>query len=190
MTQCDFPGTMRLFCCCSDKRLSKNWRVWCENKTPCISSLKDRAKSVTSVSITGKGIKHFVTLKLVRMVGVPSRSSTGLQNALQKVLRLLDLAFVVLCYSFDPHSEQKRKLVKEQENCSQGNSGFLFVVLLLLLLSLSLKFSAAVQTGPGAHSASYTRGIKSFPGVKRLGRGLKPPTHSSAEGKERVELCL
>jgi hypothetical protein len=28
------------------------------------------------------------------------------------------------------------------------------------------KFSAPVQTGPGAHQASYTMGIGSFPGIK------------------------
>jgi hypothetical protein len=31
-------------------------------------------------------------------------------------------------------------------------------------------FSAPVQTGPGAHPASYTMGIGSFPRVKRSGR--------------------
>jgi len=34
------------------------------------------------------------------------------------------------------------------------------------------RFSAAVQTGPGAHPASYTMGAGSFPGVKWLGRGV------------------
>ena len=32
------------------------------------------------------------------------------------------------------------------------------------------RFSAPVQTGPGTHSASYTIGTGSFPGVKRPGR--------------------
>ena len=31
------------------------------------------------------------------------------------------------------------------------------------------RFSAPVQTGPGAHAASYTMGTGSFPGVKRGG---------------------
>jgi hypothetical protein len=38
------------------------------------------------------------------------------------------------------------------------------------------RFSAPDQTGPGAHSASYTVGTGSFPGVKRPGRGVDP-TH-------------
>jgi hypothetical protein len=38
-------------------------------------------------------------------------------------------------------------------------------------------FSAAVQTGPGAHSASYTMGTGLFPGVKRLGRGVNHLSH-------------
>jgi hypothetical protein len=35
--------------------------------------------------------------------------------------------------------------------------------------------SAPVQTGPGAHPASYTMGSGSFPGVKRPGRGVDHP---------------
>ena len=45
-----------------------------------------------------------------------------------------------------------------------------------------------VQTGPGAHPASYTMGTGSFPGVKRPGRGADHPHPSSAEVKERVKL--
>ena len=51
------------------------------------------------------------------------------------------------------------------------------------------RFSAPVQTGPGAHPASYTKGTGSLPGVNRLGRGVDNPP-SSAEVKERVELYL
>ena len=43
------------------------------------------------------------------------------------------------------------------------------------------RFSAPVQTGPGAHPASCTMGIGSFPGVKRPGRGADHPPHLSAE---------
>ena len=38
-------------------------------------------------------------------------------------------------------------------------------------------FSTPVQTGPGAHPASYTMGTGSFPGVKRSGRGVDHPPH-------------
>jgi len=47
--------------------------------------------------------------------------------------------------------------------------------------------SAPVQTGPGAHPASYTMGTRSFWGVKRLGLGIDHPPPSSAEVKERLE---
>jgi hypothetical protein len=50
--------------------------------------------------------------------------------------------------------------------------------------------SASVQTGPGAHPASYTMGTGSFQGVKRPGRGVYHPSPSSAEVKERVEIYL
>ena len=38
------------------------------------------------------------------------------------------------------------------------------------------RFSAPVQTGPGAHPASCTMGTGSFPGVKR-GRGVTLTPH-------------
>jgi len=50
------------------------------------------------------------------------------------------------------------------------------------------RFSATVQTGPGAHPASYTVGTGCFPGVKRPGRGVDYPSLSSAEVKERVDV--
>jgi len=52
------------------------------------------------------------------------------------------------------------------------------------------RFSATVQTGPGAHPVSYTMGTGSFPGVKRPGRGVDHPPPSGAEVKDREELYL
>jgi hypothetical protein len=43
------------------------------------------------------------------------------------------------------------------------------------------RFSAPVQTDPGAHSSSYTVGTGSFPGVKRPGRGFDHLPLSSDE---------
>ena len=39
------------------------------------------------------------------------------------------------------------------------------------------RFSAPVQTGPGAHTPFYTVGTGSFPGVKRPERGADHPPH-------------
>ena len=50
------------------------------------------------------------------------------------------------------------------------------------------RFSAPVQTAPGAHPASYTMGTGSFPGVKRPGSGVDHPPLSSAEVEEIVQL--
>ena len=55
---------------------------------------------------------------------------------------------------------------------------------------MGLRFSAPVQTGPGAHPASCTMGTGLFPRVKRTARGANHPPLSSAEVKERAELFL
>ena len=55
---------------------------------------------------------------------------------------------------------------------------------------MGARFSAPVQTGSGAHPASYTMGTVSFPGVKRPGRGVDHPPPPSTEVKKRVELYL
>ena len=39
------------------------------------------------------------------------------------------------------------------------------------------RFSAPVQTDPGSHPASYTKGTGLFPGVKRPGRGVNHSLH-------------
>jgi hypothetical protein len=52
------------------------------------------------------------------------------------------------------------------------------------------RFSAPVQTGPGAHTASYTMGTGSFLGVEQPGHGIDHPPPPSTEVKGRVELYL
>jgi len=54
------------------------------------------------------------------------------------------------------------------------------------------RYPAFVQTGPGAHPASNTIDIKSFPRVKLPGAwcGIDHPPPCSTEVKERVELYL
>jgi len=46
------------------------------------------------------------------------------------------------------------------------------------------RFSAPVQTGPGAHPASYTMGTGSFPGVKRPGRDVDHTPHLAPKSKK------
>ena len=43
-------------------------------------------------------------------------------------------------------------------------------------IPVEARFSAPVQTGPGAHPASCTIGTGYFPGVK-IGRGMTPTPH-------------
>jgi len=57
-------------------------------------------------------------------------------------------------------------------------------------IQVGARFSAPVQTGPGAHPATYTMGTGSFLGVKQPERVIDHPPPYSAEVKERVELYL
>ena len=52
------------------------------------------------------------------------------------------------------------------------------------------RFTALVQTGPGAYLTFYRMGIGSFSGVKQPGCIADHPSPSSAQVKERVELYL
>ena len=45
------------------------------------------------------------------------------------------------------------------------------------------RYSAPVQTDPGAHPASFKMGAGSFPGVMQSGHGVDDPPPSSAEVK-------
>jgi hypothetical protein len=48
------------------------------------------------------------------------------------------------------------------------------------------RFFAHVQNGPGAHPASCIMGTRSFPGVKRPGRGADHPPPSRGSRKNRA----
>jgi len=52
------------------------------------------------------------------------------------------------------------------------------------------RFSAPVQTGPGAQPSSCIMGTGLLLGIKWQERGIDHPPPSSAEVKGRVELCL
>jgi hypothetical protein len=55
---------------------------------------------------------------------------------------------------------------------------------------MGVRSSAPVQTGPGAHPASYKMGTSSFTRVNRSGYGVNHASPSGVEVKERVELYL
>jgi hypothetical protein len=65
-----------------------------------------------------------------------------------------------------------------------------YYMLPTIQLPVGTRFSAPVQTSPGAHPTFYTMGTRSFPGVKWPGRGVDHPPPSSTEVKETVELYL
>ena len=47
----------------------------------------------------------------------------------------------------------------------------------IIIIICGARFSAPVQTGPGAHPTSYTMGTGSLLGVERPGRGVGFPLH-------------
>ena len=51
-------------------------------------------------------------------------------------------------------------------------------------IPVGARFSAPVQNGPEAYSASFTMGTGSFSGVKRPGRGFGHPPHLAPKLKE------
>jgi len=53
-----------------------------------------------------------------------------------------------------------------------------------------MRFSAPIQTSPGAHPDFYTMDTRSFLGIKWPGLVIDHPSPSSAEVKERVDLYL
>jgi len=57
-------------------------------------------------------------------------------------------------------------------------------------IPVEVRFSAAFQTGPVVHPASYTIGTGSFPGIKRPRRGVGYPPHLAPMLKKIVELHL
>jgi hypothetical protein len=57
-------------------------------------------------------------------------------------------------------------------------------------LVIEYRFSASVQTGPGAHPISYTTGTVSFPGLKRSGSTVTHPPASATEVKKNRAMPL
>ena len=81
-----------------------------------------------------------------------------------------------------PDDEGPRELSRCTDSLRDGRSGD--------RIPMKARFYASVQTGPGAHPASYTMGTGSFPGVKRPGRVVDHPLPSSAEVVGRVGLYI
>jgi len=52
-------------------------------------------------------------------------------------------------------------------------------------LPVGARFSAPLQTGPGAYLASYTMGTGSFPRVEWSGRGVDHPPHLAPRLKKK-----
>ena len=85
-----------------------------------------------------------------------------------------DEARMFLKYPFTSHRPGQRS--RYSDLLRAGRSGD--------RIPVGAKFSAPVQTGPGAHPASCKMGTGSFPGVKRPRRGIDHPPHLAPRLKE------
>jgi len=72
--------------------------------------------------------------------------------------------------------EKKNKCILSYNSQRTSNKMQQFIkIFISYLISVVARFSAPIQTGPGAHPASCTMGTRSFPGVKSsLGVTLTP----------------
>jgi hypothetical protein len=97
-----------------------------------------------------------------------------------RTLHVVDMVilFVVYCYRVDQFTDIN--LVILLHGCGPGSvvgySDWLRAGRSGGRIPVEARFSAPVQTSPGAHSASCTKGTGSFPGVKS-GRGLTLTPH-------------
>jgi hypothetical protein len=97
-------------------------------------------------------------------------------------LNLLGLAAMSGCFNRLTFHRSAGTAIRCRDSLCAGRSGNQIPVV--------VRFSAPVQTGPGAHPASYTMVTGSFPGIKRPRRGVAYPPTSSAEVKQRVQLYV
>jgi hypothetical protein len=91
---------------------------------------------------------------------------------------------------FDPHSQNRTHVANLHCGCCSEKVTQPSNWTVRDRIPVGARFSAPVQTGPGAHPASYTMGTGSFPGLRRPGRGVDHPPPSSAEVKGSVELYI
>jgi hypothetical protein len=61
--------------------------------------------------------------------------------------------------------------------CTENYQIDIYIYVSRIESSLRDRFSAPIQTGPGAHPALYRVGTGSFPGVKRPEHGVIYPVH-------------
>jgi hypothetical protein len=97
------------------------------------------------------------------------------------------VSFLHVSASFAPSSGSYTPRYKADQNIIGYKSNSYCITVFLQILA---RFSTLVQNGPWTHTASYTMGTASFPGVKRPERGVNRPPTFSAEVKERRQLYL
>jgi len=94
-------------------------------------------------------------------------------------LNLLGLAAMSGCFNRLTFHRSAGTASRCSESLRAGRSGD--------QIPVEARLSAPIQTGPGAHPASYTMGTGSFRGVKWPERGVAYPPTSSVEVKQRVQ---
>jgi hypothetical protein len=97
-------------------------------------------------------------------------------------LNLLALAGTPGCFNRLAFHRSAETAIRCSDSQCAGRSGD--------QIPVETRFSAPVQTGPGAHPAPYTMDTGSYPGVKRPRRGVSYLTTSSAEVIHKVQLYV
>jgi len=102
----------------------------------------------------------------VIFLGIKTRSLTSSEEHRLRVFENTDLRntrILGLSEKWGP-----RQLSRYSDSLRIGRSGD--------RIPVAARFSANVQTGPGAHPLTYTMSTGSFPGVKQPGRGVDHPS--------------
>jgi len=128
---------------------------------------------------SGRWIQFTSTVQclVIRVVSIILPYTLGLQGGIFPSAFITKTLCVFSYFLCLPHAQSTSfSSIHPTDSLRAGRSGD--------RIPVEARFSAPVQTGPGAHPASYTMGTGSFPGVKRPRRGVDHPPHPAPRLKK------
>ena len=140
-----------------------------------------------------QSVYFILSLRKTAVVGALSYTKPAPARSLDSVVPCSS-SYLISQKNFGHRSDFERPTSRAKCNCGPGNSVGIATGYGLdspeIESRWGARFSAPVQTGPGAHPPCCTMGTGSFPGVKS-GRSVTLTPHPlSCCGHERVELYL